>query len=151
MDQCISKNNNNKWKRSGYIRAHVLRKLKPLGQRLGVERRRLGAQGGERRLLSALHGRLDHAVQTAQDTVHVQLRAPCDGRDEPTRWQSRGAGLTDAPQNVAGPSVQTVQQGLAEGGGTLLRRGGTLEGERRTAAGRTIRVELLDQKHKTDC
>lgn len=95
-----------------------------------------------------LHRRLDHTVQTAQHAVHAQLRTSCQGRHEPAHHGQRGAGsLTEGPQAVGQTSTQAVQQGLAEGGGALLRRRSTLEGEGGATAGRTTRVELLGPRH----
>lgn len=89
-------------RQTGYIRAHALGKLKALCQGLGVERWRLGAQSGKCGLRGVLHRRLDHAVQTAQHSIHIQLRTSCEGCHEPAHHRQRGAaGLTDGPQTIA--------------------------------------------------
>lgn len=106
----------------------------------------LGAQSRESGLRGGLYRRLDHAVQTAQHAVHVQLGASRDRRHEPTHHgQRRAAGLTARPQTVAQTATQAIQQGLAEGGGALLRRRSALEGEGRATAGWTTRKELLEK------
>lgn len=107
----------------------------------------MGAQSGKCGLRGVLHGRLDHAVQAAEHTVHVQLRASCDRRHEPTHHGQRGAaGLTAGSQTIAQTPTQAIQEGLAEGGGALLGGWSALEGEGGATAGQTTREQLLEDK-----
>lgn len=130
---------------AAYARARALGELEALRQRLRVEGRRLGSQGGERGLRWVLRGGLDHAVQAAQAAQHAvdaQLRASSHGRHEPAHPGQRGAAQTVRSQTP----TQAVQQGLAEGGGALMRGRSALEGEGGATAGQTTREQLLEDR-----
>lgn len=131
-----------------HSRARALGKLEALRQRLRVEGRRLRPQGRECGLRWVLRRGLDHAVQAAQHAVHAQLGASSHGRHEPAHSGQRGAaGLVPQAQTVRTQTPsQAVQQGLAEGGGALLRGRRALEGEGGATAGQTTREQLLEDR-----
>lgn len=134
---------------AAYARARALGELEALRQCLRVEGRRLGSQGGERGLRWVLRGGLDHAVQAAQHAVDAQLRASGHGRHEPAHPGQRGAAalVPQTAQTVRSQTpTQAVQQGLAEGGGALLRGRSALEGEGGATAGQTTREQLLEDR-----
>lgn len=131
-----------------YSRACALGMVEALRQRLRVEGWGLGPEGRERGLRRVLRRGLDHAVQAAQYAVHVQLRASSHRRHEPAHSGQRGAaGLVPQAQAVrTQTSSQAIQQGLAEGGGALLRGRCALEGEGGATAGQTTREQLLEDR-----
>ena len=122
----------------GYVRAEALGQLQALRQSLGVEWGRLGTEGRQRGLRGGVvGGGLDDPVETAQ----TQLR---------TAGQGEGgvAGLPAQQPLAQPPPAQAVQQGLAEGGGALLRGRGALEGEGGATAGWTAGVQLLEGREE---